>query len=123
MKVVDILTKLAKGEVVRNKRVLSVLKRAGLIYNYSQWNYLESQKVFYIDEYDNKRDYYWTEFGKEIMVGEKGSYSNPFESREEMYANGYDCGAKIRYKGFAFRLQYISGCFQPYLIKIDGPCE
>ena len=41
MKLLDYIKQLPIGEVVTNKRLLSVLKRKGLIFDYSRFGYLE----------------------------------------------------------------------------------
>lgn len=110
MKITEILEQIPIGGTVTNRMVLSVLKRAGVIYDYSRFGYLESQKV-----HANADGYtfdHYEEFGKELK-------DNKFNTIEDLW--NWRKSLKKEYKGFGFDTKYLSGCFQPYLIKVSGP--
>ena len=56
MKLLDYIEKLQIGEVVTNKRLLAVLKRKGLIFDYSFFGYLESCFIYYNEQYVDKTE-------------------------------------------------------------------
>jgi hypothetical protein len=118
MKIIDILTNLPIGEVVP-KKVLAILKRNGLICDYSYHGYLEGQSIYYIDT-DGSKEYTFTHIGKKPQDGELGSYSTPFANCDDMVKQGY-WKSEIQYKGFTLRPKYLDGCFSPFLIKVAGP--
>jgi hypothetical protein len=118
MKVTELLTSLPIGEVIP-KKVLSVLKRNGLIYDYSNFGYLESQWVYYFD-CEGKRERHISYAGKEIKDGELGSFENPFKNYRDSVDHGFGEWLEINYKGFTLSSKYLSGCFNAYLIKRDG---
>ena len=56
MKLLDYIKQLPIGEVVMNKRFLAVLKRKGLIFDYSCFGYLESCFIYYNEQYGDKTE-------------------------------------------------------------------
>ena len=54
MKLLDYIKQLPIGEVVMNKRFLAVLKRKGLIFDYSRFGYLEPCFIYYNEQYGDK---------------------------------------------------------------------
>lgn len=120
MKITENLEQLPIGEVVP-KKVLAVLKRVGLIYDYSSFGYLESCQLRYHYD-DGYRDHKYAEtfpLGNAPKV-----YSNPDEDMtwEEMQEK-YKYNETIKYKEWEFDTKYLSGCFQPYLVKVSGPTK
>lgn len=118
MKITDYLTALPLGEVVTNKSVLAVLKRKGLIYDYSDWGYLESRWVYR----EPWEDGYMRRDLEELFP--MGNATDPiFDDvvSDDDYYDKYKVGGNIEYKGFVFTTQYLDGCFKPYLKKISGP--
>lgn len=131
MKLLDYIKQLPIGEVVMNKKLLEVLKRKGLIFDYSWWCYLEPCHLYYNEECKSgierlsrmlhlftkgnaPRNY------KQFKDGTK--YLNDILSlncdSDELYKT-YGLDGVIEYKGNYFTMQYLSGCFSPYLVKCD----
>ena len=132
MKLLDYINQLQIGEVVTNKRLLAVLKRKGLIFDYSFWGYLESCFIYYNEQYGDKterwhkmlhlftkgnapRNYKQCKGGTKYLDDSLSLNCN-IEELNKIY--GYD-GGVIEYKGNYFTMQYLSGCFSPYLVKCD----
>ena len=132
MKLLDYINQLQIGEVVTNKRLLAVLKRKGLIFDYSFWGYLESCFIYYNEQYGDKTE----RWHKMLHLFTKGNAPRNYkqyndgtkylDDRVSLNCNrdelnkiyGYD-GCVIEYKGNYFTMQYLSGCFSPYLVKCD----
>lgn len=117
MKVLDYLKQLPMGEPV-NKRVLAILKRKGLIYDYSQWGYLESVRITWQDKgmdisFDHRELFPNANAPKVTLRNEHDFYG----STDEMYEFYGHPWSEIEYKGFKFQTKYFSGCFYPYLVK------
>lgn len=131
MKLLDYIKQLPIGEVVMNKRFLALLKRKGLIFDYSRFGYLEPCHLYYNEECKSgtkrlsgmlhlftkgnaPRNY------KQCKDGTK--YLNDILSlncdSDELYKT-YGLDGVIEYKGNYFTMQYLSGCFSPYLVKCD----
>ena len=113
MKVIEVLKSMDYNTPITNKRVLSVLKRVGVIVDYSYWGYLESQRVYYKD--DDQVFPSHEEFGKRIKNGEIGSRENPFPNIEAMIRS---VNKHPTYKGIKLSYKYVDGCFCPYLVKV-----
>lgn len=131
MKLLDYINQLPIGEVVTNKLLLSVLKRKGLIFDYSWWGYLEDCCIYYNMEYGGKterdnrrlclfakgnapRNYIQCEDGTKVL----DSYISLNCNSDELNKT-YGWDDVIEYKGNYFTMQYLSGCFSPYLVKCD----
>lgn len=132
MKLLDYIKQLQIGEVVTNKRLLAVLKRKGLIFDYSFWGYLESCFIYYNEQYGDKTE----RWHKMLHLFTKGNAPRNYKqfkdgtkylddslsmncNRDELNKiYGYD-GGVIEYKGNYFTMQYLIGCFSPYLVKCD----
>jgi hypothetical protein len=93
------------------------LKRADIIYDYSQWGYWESQNVYYYDDYYKTLEHIFTYKGSEIKEGDLGSLSNPFKGRQDVIEVGYSYDLDAEYKGVKLGSMYIDGCFNAYLYK------
>lgn len=119
MKVEEYLKNLKVGSIVGSKRALAAMKRKGLIYDYSQWCYLEDQNVYYKEDYGNGIElcHKFTYSGKPIQEGEKGSRENPYMSYEEYLNSPYFESISFEYKGMKFASRYFDGCFNAYLVK------
>ena len=133
MKVLDYLKQLPVGEVVTNKRVLSAIKRKGLIFDYSCYGYLKSCFIYYNEECgDNTerwlsmlylfpngnapRTYIEFEDGSKFLY-KKLSLTCGREELNKTY--GYN--DIIEYKGSFFTIKYFDGCFNAFLVKCDKP--
>lgn len=131
MKLLDYIEKLQIGEVVTNKRLLAVLKRKGLIFDYSWWCYLEPCHLYYNEECKSgteqwsrmlhlftkgnaPRNYKMCKDGTKVL---NSTISLNCDSNELYKTYGLD--GVIEYKGNYFTMQYLSGCFSPYLVKCD----
>ena len=131
MKLLDYIKQLPIGEVVMNKRFLAVLKRKGLIFDYSWWGYLEPCHLYYNEQCKSgierlssmlhlftkgnaPRNYRQCADGTKYL---DDSLSLNCDS-DELYKT-YGSDGIIEYKGNYFTMQYISGCFSPYLVKCD----
>lgn len=125
MTVFEYLSSLKPGDVVRDKRALYAMKRAGLIWDYSRWGYLEciilhtsddDSAMIHIFKKGNAVD---LEKVPGALEGKtrQGRASVNLTWREVLDLYGSDFG-RISYKGMEFRAEYISGCFSPYLVKI-----
>ena len=131
MKLLDYIEKLQIGEVVTNKRFLAVLKRKGLIFDYSFFGYLESCFIYYNEQYGDKTERWYNM----LHLFTKGNAPRNYKlckdgtkvlnstislncDRNEFYKT-YGLDGVIEYKGNYFTMQYISGCFSPYLVKCD----
>ena len=131
MKLLDYIEKLQIGDVVTNKRLLAVLKRKGLIFDYSFWGYLESCFIYYNEQYGDKTE----RWHKMLHIFTKGNAPRNYKlckdgtkvlnstislncDSDELYKT-YGLDGVIEYKGNYFTMQYISGCFSPYLVKCD----
>ena len=131
MKLLDYIEKLQIGDVVTNKRLLAVLKRKGLIFDYSFWGYLESCFIYYNEQYGDKTE----RWHKMLHIFTKGNAPRNYKlckdgtkvlnstislncDSDELYKT-YGLDGVIEYKGNYFTMQYLSGCFSPYLVKCD----
>lgn len=117
MKLLDYLMNLPFGEVV-NKRALAVFKRCGYIYDYSPWGYLEGCWLCYKDEED---DYVYRD-----MYEVFSKRNAPRDERTKVYLRDefhevYGDTSRFEYKGMFFETKYFSGCFCPYLVKVEPP--
>ena len=131
MKLLDYINQLQIGEVVTNKKFLAVLKRKGLIFDYSFWGYLESCFIYYNEQYGNKTE----RWNRMLYIFTKGNAPRNYElckdgtkfldNRVSLDCNSdevseiYGWDGVIEYKGNYFTMQYLSGCFSPYLVKCD----
>ena len=131
MKLLDYIKQLQIGEVVTNKKLLAVLKRKGLIFDYSLWCYLEPCHLYYNEECKSgterlsrmlhlftkgnaPRSYKLCKDGTKVL---NSNISLNCDSNELYKTYGLD--GVIEYKGNYFTMQYLSGCFSPYLVKCD----
>ena len=131
MKLLDYIKQLQIGEVVTNKRLLAVLKRKGLIFDYSMWGYLESCFIYYNEQYGDKTE----RWNRMLHLFTKGNAPRNYGlcadgtkyldrnvslncDSDELYKT-YGSDGVIEYKGNYFTMQYLSGCFSPYLVKCD----
>lgn len=131
MKLLDYIKQLQIGEVVTNKKLLAVLKRKGLIFDYSVYGYLESCRIYYNEEFSTGTE----RFSRMLHLFTKGNaprnykqckdgtkYLNDILSLNcdsyELYKT-YGLDGVIEYKGNYFTMRYLSGCFSPYLVKCD----
>lgn len=131
MKLLDYIEKLQIGEVVTNKRLLAVLKRKGLIFDYSFWGYLESCFIYYNEQFGDKTE----RWNKMLHIFTKGNAPRNYKlckdgtkvlnstislncDSNELYKT-YGLDGVIEYKGNYFTIQYLSGCFSPYLVKCN----
>lgn len=131
MKLLDYIKQLQIGEVVTNKRLLAVLKRKGLIFDYSFFGYLESCFIYYNEQYGDKTE----RWDKMLHLFTKGNAPRNYIQcndgtkvldryiqlncdSDELYKT-YGSDGIIEYKGNYFTMQYLSGCFSPYLVKCD----
>ena len=112
MKNKEILAKMPVGGIVP-KRVLAAMKRKGLIYDYSQWGYLESARISYKDEDDSWHRY--VELFPNGNARDADSFVGTSGELREKFIGG-----RLEYMGFQFDTKYLDGCFKPYLIK-TGP--
>ena len=132
MKLLDYIEKLPIGGVVTNKRLLAVLKRKGLIFDYSFFGDIEPcyiycngkrglatdncDRTLYLFPNGNApRNYIQFQngnIGLDVFV----SLNCNRDELNKIY--GYD-GGVIEYKGNYFTMQYLIGCFSPYLVKCD----
>lgn len=131
MKLLDYIKQLPMGEVVKNKKFLAVLKRKGLIFDYSLWCYLEPCHLYYNEECKSGTERLSTMLHiftkgnaprnyKKCKDGTKyldDSLSLNCDSDELHKTYGLD--GVIEYKGNYFTMQYLSGCFSPYLVKCN----
>ena len=131
MKLLDYIKQLQIGEVVTNKKFLAVLKRKGLIFDYSFFGYLESCFIYYNEQYGDKTE----RWHKMLHLFTKGNAPRNYKlckdgtkvlnstislncDSNELYKT-YGLDGVIEYKGNYFTMQYLSGCFSPYLVKCD----
>ena len=131
MKLLDYINQLQIGEVVTNKRLLAVLKRKGLIFDYSWWGYLEDCCIYYNMEYGGKTE----RWDRRLHIFTKGNAPRNYElckdgtrflnNRVSLDCNSdevseiYGWDGVIEYKGNYFTMQYLDGCFSPYLVKCN----
>ena len=131
MKLLDYINQLPIGEVVTNKRLLAVLKRKCLIFDYSRFGYLESCFIYYNEQYGDKTE----RWSRMLHLFTKGNAPRNYGlcadgtkylehnvslncDSDELYKT-YGSDGVIEYKGNYFTMQYLSGCFSPYLVKCD----
>lgn len=127
MKMKEYFDQLSVGEVV-NKRGLAYLKRIGLLWEYSEWGYLESISIKPSDET-------WYNFDRELFPNGnarecekmKGAWHN--DCGRQLFGDSELTRDELREKfpsgsisalGNTFDTKYLDGCFKPYLIK-TGP--
>ena len=131
MKLLDYIKQLPIGGVVTNKRLLAVLKRKGLIFDYSFFGYLESCFIYYNEQYGDKTE----RWHKMLYLFTKGNAPRNYklckdgtkflDNRVSLDCNSdevseiYGWDGVIEYKGNYFTMQYLDGCFSPYLVKCD----
>ena len=131
MKLLDYIKQLQIGEVVTNKRLLAVLKRKALIFGYSLHGDLESCWIYYNGQYGGKTE----RWNRMLHLFTKGNAPRNYGlcadgtkyldrnvslncDSDELYKT-YGSDGVIEYKGNYFTMQYLSGCFSPYLVKCD----
>lgn len=131
MKLLDYIKQLPIGEVVMNKRFLAVLKRKGLIFDYSWWCYLEPCHLYYNEECKSGTE----RLSRMLHLFTKGNAPRNYRKckdgtkylddslslncdSDELHKT-YGLDGVIEYKGNYFTMQYLSGCFSPYLVKCD----
>lgn len=131
MKILDYIKQLPIGEVVTNKRFLAVLKRKGLIFDYSFWGYLESCHLYYNEECKSgterlsrmlhlftkgnaPRNYKQCKYGTKYL-----DHNVSLNCDSDELSKTYGLDGVIEYKGNYFTMQRFSGCFSPYLVKCD----
>ena len=131
MKILDYIKQLPIGEVVMNKLFLAVLKRKGLIFDYSWFCYLEPCHLYYNEECKSGTE----RWSRMLHLFTKGNAPRNYKQRkdgtkylddslslncnnDELYKT-YGLDGVIEYKGNYFTMQYLSGCFSPYLVKCD----
>ena len=131
MKILDYIKQLPIGEVVMNKRFLAVLKRKGLIFDYSWFCYLEPCHLYYNEECKSGTE----RWSRMLHLFTKGNAPRNYKQckdgtkylddslslncgNDELYKT-YGLDGVIEYKGNYFTMQYLSGCFSPYLVKCD----
>ena len=131
MKLLDYINQLPIGEVVTNKRLLAVLKRKGLIFDYSLYGYLESCWIYYNGQYGGKTE----RWNRMLHIFTKGNAPRNYllckdgtkvlDSYIQLDCDGdelretYGRDGVIEYKGNYFTMQYLVGCLNPYLVKCD----
>ena len=131
MKLLDYINQLPIGEVVTNKRLLAVLKRKGLIFDYSLYGHLESCWIYYNEQYGGKNE----RWNRMLYIFTKGNAPRNYElckdgtkfldNRVSLDCNSdevseiYGWDGVIEYKGNYFTMKYLSGCFSPYLVKCN----
>jgi hypothetical protein len=113
MKHKELLAKMPCGEIVP-KRILASMKRKGLIYDYSPWGYLESARISFKDPDDAWHKYV------ELFPKGNAKESDDFLGTSEELGEKFGFNGPINYMGCTFDTKYLSGCFQPYLVK-TGP--
>lgn len=131
MKLLDYIKQLQIGEVVTNKKFLAVLKRKGLIFDYSLWCYIEPCHFYYNEECKSV----YGRLSSMLYLFTKGNAPRNYKKckdgtkylddslslncdSDELYKT-YGLDSVIEYKGNYFTMQYLSGCFSPYLVKCD----
>lgn len=131
MKLLDYIKQLPIGEVVMNKRFLAVLKRKGLIFDYSWWCYLEPCHLYYNEECKSGTE----RLSSMLRLFPKGNAPRNYRKcadgtkyldhnvslncdSDELHKT-YGLDGVIEYKGNYFTMQYLSGCFSPYLVKCN----
>lgn len=131
MKLLDYIKQLPMGEAVMNKRFLEVLKRKGLIFDYSRLGYLEPCYLYYNEECKSGTKrlssmlYLFTKGNaprkyRQCADGTKFIDHNvSLNCDSDELRNTYGMDGVIEYKGNCFTMQYLSGCFSPYLVKCD----
>ena len=131
MKLLDYINQLPIGAVVTNKRLLSVLKRKGLIFDYSRFGYLESCSIYYNGQYGGKTErwdmtlYLFTKGNAPRNYKQCNDGTKYLDDSLSLNCNGdelretYGMDGVIEYKGNYFTMQYLDGCFSPYLVKCD----
>ena len=131
MKLLDYINQLPIGAVVTNKRLLSVLKRKGLIFDYSCFGYLESCFIYYNEQYGGKTE----RWNRMLHLFTKGNAPRNYkqyndgtkylDDRLSLDCDGdelrktYGMDGVVEYKGNYFTMHYLDGCFSPYLVKCD----
>lgn len=131
MKLLDYIKQLQIGEVVTNKRLLAVLKRKGLIFDYSCFGYLESCWIYYNEQYGDKTE----RWERMLHLFKKGNAPRNYRKcadgtkfldhnvslncNSDELSEIYGWDGVIEYKGNYFTMQYLSGCFSPYLVKCN----
>lgn len=136
MKLLDYIEKLPIGGVVTNKRLLSVLKRKGLIFDYSRFSYIEPCWIHYNQQCGEKTERLmmmlhiftngnaprtYKQYSDGTMAIDRDIQLNC--NSDELYEI-YGHNGVIEYKGNYFTMKYVDGCFNPYLVKCDekGHC-
>ena len=131
MKLSDYIKQLQIGEVVTNKRLLAVLKRKGLIFNYSCFGYLESCWIYYNVQYGGKTErwdmmlHLFTKGNAPRNYRQCADGTKYLDDRVSLDCDGdelretYGMDGVIEYKGNYFTMHYLDGCFSPYLVKCD----
>ena len=121
MKISEILSSMQVGDIVSDKRVLSVLKRKGLIYDYD-YGYLIPVTLYQGEnEYRGNRDRRYM-FPKgnapkwsECEYGIRKKIADDVDIMET-YGHPW---SEIEYAGCKFHTKYLDGCFNAYLQLVE----
>jgi len=114
------LDNLPKGSIITNLKVLSLMRRKGLIYYYDKPNgYLGGITPSIIGEkggrYSSATRYIFPKGNAPKIDDDTPEY----ETSEEMW-NDLGNQSEFEFLGNTFSIKRLSGCAQPYLQKISG---
>lgn len=121
------------GQPITNKKILYFLKRKNLLWDYSQWGYLEGLRIICKDSKNQSID-----FDLELSPTAKANVAETFENAlyiennkkyrqctahtdksynelNELFGNPYKT---IKIFDMEFDKKYFGGCFNPYLVRI-----
>ena len=122
------------GEPITNKKILYFLKRKNLLWDYSQWGYLEGIRIVCKDNKNQP-----VEFDLDLSPNAKANVAETFENAlyiennkkyrqctahtdksynelKELFGHPHDT---IKIFDMEFDKKYFSGCFNPYLVRIN----
>lgn len=122
------------GQPITNKKILYFLKRKNLLWDYSQWGYLEGLRIVCKDSNEQP-----IEFNLDLSPTAKANVAETFENAlyiennkkyrqctalcpnknfnelKELFGHPYDT---IKIFDMEFDTRYFSGCFNPYLVRV-----
>ena len=126
MKIKEYFNSLPVGEVV-NKRGLAYLKRMGLIWDYSEYGYLECLHI-HDKNYSSDLRYLFSKGNAKSAERFEGAMYEKWrqtrarvENIDSVYEE-FGGGGYIESNGVKFTTKYFDGCFNAYLVKV-GPAN
>lgn len=124
----EILSKYDINQPITDKRILSYFKRIGYIWDYSEFGYLESVRIYPSDDWDKTKYLFENKNAKELeqypqsIYVENNKIYRQSQSRTDLtnkeICKKFGLCDRFNFENYQFSIKYIDGCFKPYLVVI-----